>query len=127
MKTMTFRFDDEYAAIIDADAETAGSATAAVMQLFTDGLRLRMEQNDPPIHRHFLDTLTPAGVVEFYGHFIAAVRFHAGLEDSPRHWHFEQVPPGGKWEAAGMTGAWTVIGDLQRLTPDGIELMVDRG
>jgi len=120
MKAMTFRFDDEFAQIIDADAKTAGSATAAVMQLFADGLRLRMQQKAPAVHPHFTENLTVAGVVQLYRQFIEAVQARAGLIEKPRY-RFAQVPGGGRWEAKGLAGAWGVLHTSEQFTVNGIE------
>jgi len=124
MKALSLRIDDQLATILEADVKTAGSITAAVEGLIADGLKLRMQENAPAVHPHFLANLTPDGIIAFYGHFLEAVRLRAGLmndDGSMPAYRFEQAPAGGAWEKAGLTGAWAVLHISERFTVNGIE------
>jgi len=125
MKTMTFRFEDRLARIVDAEAQAKGTATAAVLEMIADGLRYRMESNDPPVHRHFHEAFSPEGVVQFYSEFLEAVRLRAGVVGPEDRHRFEQAPNGGAWERKGLAGAWAVLDRTERFTPDGIELSLE--
>ena len=119
----TFRFSDEDVAVLEelktqADANEVDTLRAII----ADGLRYRMEHNEPPVHPYFLDPLTPEAVISDFVEFMDAVRDRAGLlgrNGKEPKFYFARVPKGGKWEANGIAGGWAVLPKSMSFTKDG--------
>jgi len=113
-----FRLPPELIEFVAGAAQDANSSEAAALEaLVADGLRWRMQEHIKPVARHFTDALSPAGVIDFYTReFLPAVDRDAGIGGSHR---LEAVPPGGAFEAAGITG-YVVLDENETITPDGI-------
>jgi len=124
----TYRLDSDLLGILHTmAAETGDGETSALEELIAGGLKLRMMQNEPSVHPHFLDRLSTAGVISEYRGFEEAVCGRLGVapvDGRPIRHRFEQAPAGGRWEQLGLAGAWAVLAENEHFTPDGIERTV---
>ena len=124
----TFRFSEADLAVLDALGEQLGGhETETLRAIVADGLRYRMEHNEPAVHPHFLDPLVPEAVVEEFLHFLDAVRDQGGLkglDGKPSNYYFAKAPKGGRWEEEGVAGGWAVLDRKTRFTKNGYEQVI---
>ena len=124
-RVKTFRFSEADLAVLDALGEQLGGhETETLRAILADGLRYRMENNEPPVHSHFLFPLKPEAIVEEFLHFLDAVRDQAGLmglNGKESEYYFAKAPKGGRWEEEGVAGGWAVLDKKTRFTKNGYE------